>query len=56
MLVPHRLSSVPAADWTLVLEDGSITADGDDDAPRARGGCYAERFGLQAEGYRGATS
>ncbi len=56
VLVSHRFSSVRAADRILVLEEGRITEEGDHDALLARGGRYAELFGMQAEGYRGAPN
>jgi ATP-binding cassette, subfamily B, bacterial len=54
VLVSHRFSSVRAADRILVLEGGRIIEEGDHETLLARDGRYAELFGLQAEGYRGA--
>jgi ATP-binding cassette, subfamily B, bacterial len=52
VLISHRFSTVRMADRILVLEDGTITEDGDHDGLIARGGRYREMFELQAANYR----
>jgi ATP-binding cassette, subfamily B, bacterial len=52
VLISHRFSTVRMADRILVLEDGAILEEGSHAELVARGGRYAELFGLQAAGYR----
>ena len=51
LLVSHRFSSVRSADRIYVLEGGRVTESGSHDELVARGGHYAELFGLQAAAY-----
>ena len=52
VLISHRFSTVRMADRIRVLENGSILEEGTHEELLARGGRYAELFGLQAAGYR----
>ncbi|MEU6727681.1 ABC transporter ATP-binding protein, partial [Nonomuraea wenchangensis] len=52
LLITHRLASVRYADRIYVLEHGRVTEEGDHDALMARGGLYADLYGLQATAYR----
>jgi ATP-binding cassette subfamily B protein len=52
VLISHRFSTVRMADRILVLKDGELVDQGTHDELVARGGLYAELFGLQAAGYR----
>ena len=52
MLISHRFRSVRMADRILVLEEGRGEAAGTHAQLRAEGGRCAERFELQAAGYR----
>ncbi|MGH6885325.1 MAG: ABC transporter ATP-binding protein [Geminicoccales bacterium] len=52
VLISHRFSTVRMADRILVLKDGELAEDGTHEELVARGGLYAELFGLQAAGYR----
>jgi ATP-binding cassette subfamily B protein len=52
ILISHRFSTVRMADRILVLEDGGVLEEGAHDELVAKGGRYAELFGLQAAGYR----
>ena len=52
VLISHRFSTVRMADRILVLRGGELAEDGTHDELVARGGLYAELFGLQAAGYR----
>jgi ATP-binding cassette subfamily B protein len=52
LIISHRFSTVRMADRILVLDSGRIVEEGPHDELVARGGLYAELFGLQAEGYR----
>lgn len=52
ILISHRFSTVRMADRILVLEDGRVLEEGTHTELLARGGRYAELFGLQAAGYR----
>ncbi len=54
LLITHRLASVRYADRIYVLEHGRVTEEGDHDALMARGGLYAELYGLQAAAYGAA--
>ncbi len=52
VLISHRFSTVRMADRILVLTGGELVEDGTHEQLVARGGLYAELFGLQAAGYR----
>jgi ATP-binding cassette subfamily B protein len=52
VVISHRFSTVRMADRILVLEHGRVEEEGTHDDLVARGGTYAELFGLQAAGYR----
>jgi ATP-binding cassette, subfamily B, bacterial len=52
VLISHRFSTVRMADRILVLRGGELVEDGTHEELVARGGLYAELFGLQAAGYR----
>jgi ATP-binding cassette subfamily B protein len=52
VLISHRFSTVRMADRILVLRAGELVEDGTHSELVARGGLYAELFGLQAAGYR----
>ncbi|MGH7516964.1 MAG: ABC transporter ATP-binding protein [Gemmatimonadales bacterium] len=52
VLISHRFSTVRMADRILVLKGGELVEDGTHEELVARGGLYAELFGLQAAGYR----
>ncbi|HEX2450163.1 MAG TPA: ABC transporter ATP-binding protein [Gemmatimonadales bacterium] len=52
VLISHRFSTVRMADRILVLRGGELVEDGTHGELVARGGLYAELFGLQAAGYR----
>jgi ATP-binding cassette subfamily B protein len=52
VLISHRFSTVRMADRILVLTGGELVEDGTHEELVARGGLYAELFGLQAAGYR----
>jgi ATP-binding cassette subfamily B protein len=52
VLISHRFSTVRMADRILVLRGGELLEDGTHEELLARGGLYAELFGLQAAGYR----
>ncbi|MGW7379762.1 ABC transporter ATP-binding protein [Streptomyces sp. NPDC054794] len=49
VLITHRLASVRHADLVHVLEHGRLVESGTPDELLARGGVYAELYGLQAE-------
>ena len=53
LLISHRFSTVRAADRIYVLDDGQIVEAGSHAELMARGGTYAELFGLQASAYAG---
>ena len=52
VLVSHRFSTVRMADLIVVLEGSRVTAVGSHEELMARGGTYAELYGIQAQGYR----
>jgi ATP-binding cassette subfamily B protein len=52
ILVSHRFSTVRMADVILVLDGSRVAEVGSHDELVARGGQYAELFGLQATAYR----
>ncbi|HKV39544.1 MAG TPA: ABC transporter ATP-binding protein [Blastocatellia bacterium] len=52
VIISHRFSTVRMADRIIVLDNGSVVEEGSHNELIARGGRYAELFGLQAEGYR----
>jgi ATP-binding cassette subfamily B protein len=52
LLISHRFSTVRMADRILVLLGGELVDQGTHEELVARGGLYAELFGLQAAGYR----
>jgi ATP-binding cassette subfamily B protein len=52
LLISHRFSTVRMADLILVLDGGRIVESGRHDELMARGGLYAEFFGIQARAYR----
>lgn len=52
VFVSHRFSTVQMADLIVVLADGRVVETGSHGALMARGGLYAELFGMQAAAYR----
>jgi ATP-binding cassette subfamily B protein len=52
VLVSHRFSTVRMADLIVVVDAGRITEVGSHEELVARGGSYAELYGLQARAYR----
>lgn len=52
VIISHRFSTVRMADRIIVLDEGRVVEEGSHDELLARGGLYAELFGLQAQGYR----
>ena len=52
ILVSHRFSTVRMADLIVVLQGARVTEVGSHDELMARGGQYAELFGIQAAAYR----
>ena len=52
VLISHRFSTVRMADRIIVLRGGELVDQGTHAELLARGGLYAELFGLQAAGYR----
>src|ERR1700730_2383107 len=52
LLISHRFSTVRMADRILVLKNGTIAEQGPHYQLVKSGGCYAERFELQAAHYR----
>jgi ATP-binding cassette subfamily B protein len=53
LLISHRFSTVRAADRIYVLDGGEVIELGSHAELMARGGTYAELFGLQASAYAG---
>ncbi|MDP8970938.1 MAG: ABC transporter ATP-binding protein/permease, partial [Actinomycetota bacterium] len=51
LLISHRFSSVRCADRIYVLKAGAVVEHGTHEELMARGGLYAELFGLQAAAY-----
>ena len=52
ILVSHRFSTVRMADLIVVLQGSRVTEIGSHEELLARGGAYAELYGIQAAGYR----
>ncbi len=52
LLVSHRFSTVRMADFIVVLDGARVVETGTHDALMARGGQYAELYGMQAAAYR----
>jgi ATP-binding cassette subfamily B protein len=52
VLVSHRFSTVRMADLIVVLDGARVVEVGTHDALMARGGHYAELYGIQAAAYR----
>ncbi|HKE97706.1 MAG TPA: ABC transporter ATP-binding protein [Actinomycetes bacterium] len=52
ILVSHRFSTVRMADLIVVLDGARVVETGSHDELLARGGRYAELYGIQAAGYR----
>ncbi len=52
VLVSHRFSTVRMADLIVVLDGARVAEVGTHDALIARGGLYAELYGIQARAYR----
>jgi ATP-binding cassette subfamily B protein len=52
ILVSHRFSTVRMADLIVVLQGSQVTEVGSHNELLARGGAYAELYGIQAAGYR----
>jgi ATP-binding cassette subfamily B protein len=52
LLVSHRFATVAMADLIIYLDEGRAAEAGSHDELLARGGRYAELFGLQAAAYR----
>jgi ATP-binding cassette subfamily B protein len=52
LLVSHRLSTVRMADLIVVLDGARVAEFGTHDELMARGGSYAELYGIQAAAYR----
>jgi len=51
LLITHRLASVREADRILVLKAGRLAEDGGHEELLAKGGEYAELWGMQASRY-----
>lgn len=51
LLISHRFSTVRAADWILVIDNGRIVEQGSHDGLMEQDGRYAHLFRLQAKGY-----
>lgn len=56
LLVSHRFSTVRMADFIVVLDGARVTEVGSHQALLAKGGSYAELYGIQAEAYCGQTA
>ena len=52
LLVSHRFSTVRMADLIVVLDGARVAEVGTHDELMARGGPYAELYGIQAAAYR----
>jgi ATP-binding cassette subfamily B protein len=52
ILVSHRFSTVRMADLIVVLDGARVVEVGTHDELMARGGSYAELYGIQAAAYR----
>jgi ATP-binding cassette subfamily B protein len=52
ILVSHRFSTVRMADLIVVLDGARVVEIGSHDELMARGGTYAELYGIQAAAYR----
>lgn len=52
VLVSHRFSTVRMADLILVLQGSRLVETGSHEELMARGGVYAELYGIQADAYR----
>ena len=52
MLVSHRFSTVRMADLIVVLDGAEVVEVGSHEELMAKGGAYAELYGLQAAAYR----
>jgi ATP-binding cassette, subfamily B, bacterial len=52
ILVSHRFSTVRMADMIVVLDGARVVEVGSHDELMARGGAYAELYGIQASSYR----
>jgi ATP-binding cassette subfamily B protein len=52
LLVSHRFSTVRMADLILVMDGARLIETGAHDELMARGGHYAELYGIQAASYR----
>jgi ATP-binding cassette subfamily B protein len=52
VLVSHRFSTVRMADLIVVLDGSRVVEVGDHETLLARGGAYAELYGIQARSYR----
>jgi len=52
ILVSHRFSTVRMADLIVVLDGARVVEVGTHEALLAKGGAYAELYGIQAAAYR----
>jgi ATP-binding cassette subfamily B protein len=52
LLVSHRFSTVRMADFIVVLDGARVVETGSHESLMARGGQYAELYGIQAAAYR----
>ena len=52
ILVSHRFSTVRMADLIVVLDGARVVERGTHEALMARGGTYAQLYGIQATAYR----